>query len=71
MYKFDNNNILLHLNTIGFKAQSLWGGVQIKLNQMQVFEERGKPEDLGKNLSEQRREENQQTQPTSSFIMQQ
>jgi len=23
---------------------------------MQVFEERGKPEDLGKNLSEQRRE---------------
>ena len=47
---------------IGFKAQSLWGHVQIKLiklikfNQMQVFEARGKPEYPGKNLSEQRRE---------------
>ena len=29
---------------------------QIKFNQMQVFEERGKPEYPGKNLSEQRRE---------------
>ena len=38
--------------------------IQIKFNQMQVFEERGKPEYPGKNLSEQRREENQQTQPT-------
>ena len=30
--------------------------IQIKLNQMQVFEERGKPEYPGENLSEQRRE---------------
>ena len=59
--KHSNSNIL-YLNTIGFKAQSLWGRVQIdqiKFNQMQVCEERGKPEYPGKNLSEQR-----QTQPT-------
>ena len=56
--KHSNSNIL-YLNTIGFKAQSLWGRVQIKFNKMKVFEERGKPECLGKNLSEQR-----QTQPT-------
>ena len=37
---------------------------QIKFNQMQVFEEGGKPEYPGRNLSEYRREENQQTQPT-------
>ena len=36
---------------IAFKAQSLWGRVQIKLIKSQVFEERGKPEHLGKNLS--------------------
>ena len=52
-----NNNNIVYLDTLSFKAQwSLWGHVQINLNQMQVFEERGKPEDLGKNLSEQRRE---------------
>ena len=33
----------LYLNTIGFKAQSFWGRVQIKINKIQVFEERGKP----------------------------
>ena len=38
--------------------------IQIKFNQMQVFEERGKLESPGENLSEQKREENQQTQPT-------
>ena len=52
----NNNNYILYLNRVGFKAQSLWGRVQINFNQMQVFEERGKPEYLGKNLSEQRRE---------------
>ena len=35
---------------------------RIEFNQVQVFEEKGKPEYQG-NLSEQRREENQQTQP--------
>ena len=30
---------ILYLNTTGIKAQSFWGCVQIKLNQMQVFEE--------------------------------
>ena len=29
LYKHNNNN--LYLNTIGFKAQSFWGRVQIKL----------------------------------------
>ena len=38
------------------------GRVQIKFNQRQVFEERGKPEYPGK--TSQSREENQQTQPT-------
>ena len=47
---------ILYLNTTGFKAQSFWGRVQIKFNQMQVFKERRKPEYPGKNLSEQRRE---------------
>ena len=56
IYNNNNNNNILYLNTIGFKAQSLWGRVQIKLiksnfNQRQVFEERGKPEYPGKNLS--------------------
>ena len=35
--------------------------IQIKFKQMEVFEERGKPEYPGKNLSEQRRE------PTNSI----
>ena len=52
----NNNNNILYLNTIAFKAQSLWGCMQIKFNQMQVFEDRGKPEYLGENRSEQRRE---------------
>ena len=47
---------ILYLNTTGFKAQSFWGCVQIKFNQMQVFEERRKLEYPGKNLAEQRRE---------------
>ena len=55
----NNNNNILYLNTVGFKAQSLWGREQIKFNQMQVFEERGKP---GK--TSQSREDNQQTQNT-------
>ena len=57
---------ILYLNTIGFKAQSLWGHVQIKFNQIkfnqiQDFKERGKPEYPGKNLPVQR------TEPTNSF----
>ena len=61
-FQYLGGSNILYLNTIGFKAQSLWGRVQIKLIKsnliklMQVFEERGKPEYLGKNLSEQRRE---------------
>ena len=51
-----NNNNILFFNTIGFKARSLWGCVQIKFNEMQVYEGRGKPEYPEKNLSEQRRE---------------
>ena len=53
---------------IGFKAQSLWGRVQIKLiklikfNQMQVFEARENRSTRAK--ISQSREENQQTQPT-------
>ena len=30
-HRYNNNNNNLLLNTIGFKAQSLWGRVQIKL----------------------------------------
>ena len=52
----NNNNNILYLNMIGFKVQSLWGCLRIKFNQMHVFEERGKAEYPGKNLSEQRRE---------------
>ena len=52
---------ILYLDTIDFNAQSLCTNQinQIKFNQMQVCEERGKPEYPRKNLSEQR-----QTQPT-------
>ena len=35
--------------------------IQVKFNQMQVFEERGKPEYPGENLSEQRRESTNST----------
>ena len=35
-----SNKNILYLSTIGFKAQSLWGHVQIKFNEMQVFERR-------------------------------
>ena len=50
-----SNSNILDLNTIGFKAQSLWGRTN-QFNQIQVFEGRGKPEYPGKNPSEQRRE---------------
>ena len=52
-----SKRLIFYIKKIGFKAQSLWGRALIKFNQMQVFEERGKPEYPGKNLPEQRREE--------------
>ena len=45
-----HDSYILLLKTIGVKAQSFWGRVQMKFNQMYVFEERGKPECPGEDL---------------------
>ena len=59
-----SNKNILYLSTIGFKAQNLWGHVQIKFNEMQVFERRGNWSSQGK--TSQSREHNQKTQHAES-----
>ena len=63
----NSTNNILYLNTIGFKAQSLWGRVQIKLIKANLikcrFLRRGGNQSIPEKTS-QRREENWQIQPT-------
>ena len=58
----NSNSNILYLNTIGFKAQSLWGRVQIKLIKCRFLRRGENQSTRGK--TSQSREENQQTQPT-------
>ena len=63
-----NSNILYLNQAIGFKAQSLWGRVQIKLMKSKLlkcrFFRRGENRST-RGKTSQSREENQQTQPTT------
>ena len=66
------NSNILYLNTICFKAQSLWGRVQIKLIKSNLIKGRflrrgGKPEYPGKNLSAAKRTNKLNPHMTSSL----
>ena len=52
----NGNSDILYLNTIVFKAQSLWSRVQIKLIKCRFLRRGENRSTQGKNLSEQRRE---------------